>query len=157
MNHTIWFINSELWYLHGFSNSTHLESRIGHGTFWWISFQFWRLIEVENSWLMTSSQWRHISSKVNSRKIKQVQLIKHLKVKLMSCILDEKVWVWGLIWPPWRKSMILYPRFIHRFISLLKYDFHPYDNPVGLFVWKWPSIGRPWIRPAKLFADLLLS
>jgi len=55
-----------------------------------------------------------------------------------------------------KKSMILYPRFIHRFISLLKYDFHPYDNPAGLFVWKWPSIGRPRIRPAKLFADLLL-
>ena len=52
--------------------------------------------------------------------------------------------------------MMLYPRFIHRFISLFKYDFHPYDNPAGLFVWKWPSIGRPRIRPAKLFANLLL-
>ena len=110
--------------------------------------------------LKTADWWRHhndVTSVLKWILEKQVQLIKHLKVKLMSCILDEKVWVWGLIWPPWRKSMILYPRFIHRFISLLKYDFYPYDNPVGLFVWKWPSIGRPRIRPAKLFADLLLS
>ena len=62
--------------------STHLESRIGHGTFWGISFQFWRLIMVANSWLMTLLRWRQICSKVSSIEINTRSSKKCLNVTL---------------------------------------------------------------------------